>query len=577
MRSQRRLPCGVLVLGLLAALGCKAPSPSASADEVARAPTLAGVAASALASPTADAAVASPAAADTALLRIHQINVHQGDCTLLVGPDGTTFLIDAGNPGEGAGEVVPYLKSIGIQPADGLDFMLGTHGDKDHLGGLDEVIHAGYDVKGTVWNNGSSKTSGEITDFKDAAETTSAGPVQAMPLGKVVQLGSGATATCVAVGGEVIGHGTVAGVTNENDLSVAILVRFGNFEYLTAGDMGGGDSDNTCTHRSTGQANVETPLANALRFGGTTAALTEDGLEVLDVNHHGSESSTNQDTMNLLTPTVAVINTGPNQGPEYRHPRVDVVNVLTAQVPCITAPPALVLQTDEGGPSGNETSFHGFCVGDIVIETTGAVTFKVSATGEMALGTDERVAAGLGTSGREFPLDGASLPAPSPIVITEIMRDPAAVVDASGEWFEIFNPGTSPVDINGWKIKDDDHDSHVIAHGGPLFIPPNRCLVLGRDAAGAQNGGYHADYVYSGFNLANGEDEIVLADGDGVVVDRVAYSNSWPSAAGKSLVLADPAADNGDPTHWAIATSRGGTFDTAGTDLGTPGTVTAGP
>jgi len=99
MRSQRRLPCGVLVLGLLAALGCKAPSPSASADEVARAPTLAGVAASALASPTADAAVASPAAADTALLRIHQINVHQGDCTPIVGPDGTTFLIDAGNPG----------------------------------------------------------------------------------------------------------------------------------------------------------------------------------------------------------------------------------------------------------------------------------------------------------------------------------------------------------------------------------------------------------------------------------------------------------------------------------------------
>ena len=73
------------------------------------------------------------------VLAIHQINVQQGDCTLIVGPDGTTFLIDAGNSGKGIGEVVPYLQNIGIQPSDGLDFMLATHRDSDHLGGLDEV------------------------------------------------------------------------------------------------------------------------------------------------------------------------------------------------------------------------------------------------------------------------------------------------------------------------------------------------------------------------------------------------------------------------------------------------------
>jgi hypothetical protein len=36
-------------------------------------------------------------------LTIHQINVQQGDCTLIVGSDGTTFLIDAGNIGIGDG------------------------------------------------------------------------------------------------------------------------------------------------------------------------------------------------------------------------------------------------------------------------------------------------------------------------------------------------------------------------------------------------------------------------------------------------------------------------------------------
>ena len=123
------------------------------------------------------------------VLTIHQINVQQGDCTLIVGPDGTTFLIDAGNRGKGTSEVVPYLQSIGIQPGDGLDFMLATHRDSDHLGGLDEVIDAGYDVESNVWDNGSTKSGDEITEFVNAAVNTTAGAVQAMTLGHVVDLG----------------------------------------------------------------------------------------------------------------------------------------------------------------------------------------------------------------------------------------------------------------------------------------------------------------------------------------------------------------------------------------------------
>ncbi len=113
-------------------------------------------------------ALAAPGAIRAQVLTIHQINVQQGDCTLLVGPDGTTFLIDAGNRGKGTSEVVPYLQSIGIQPGDGLDFMLATHRDSDHLGGLDEVIDAGYDVESNVWDNGSDKSGGadsQITQF----------------------------------------------------------------------------------------------------------------------------------------------------------------------------------------------------------------------------------------------------------------------------------------------------------------------------------------------------------------------------------------------------------------------------
>ena len=154
--------------------------------------------------------------------------------------------------------------------------------------------------------------------------------------GHEIDLGNGATAMCVAVGGRVINHGAVTGATAENDLSTAILVRYGDFEYITAGDLGGGDADRSCTDQVTSQANVETPLALALTSG-SPPLLSGDGLKVLDVNHDGSESSTNIDYMNLSSPSLAVINTGPGQGSTWHHPRIDILeSVLMAQAPCIT-------------------------------------------------------------------------------------------------------------------------------------------------------------------------------------------------------------------------------------------------
>jgi hypothetical protein len=187
-------------------------------------------------------------------------------------------------------------------------------------------------------------------------------------------------------------------------------VQHGGFDYITAGDLGGGEwsVDRNCTGRTTGQVNVETPLALSLLPGGGAALLSADGVEVLDVNHHGSESSTNHEWMNLLTPRVAVINVGAGQGSTYHHPRKDVVEqVLMAQAACITAAPALVLQTEEGQPTGTNTSFAGYCSGDVVVKTSGSGTFEVSATGAVSQGPDERLAAGLG-SPVDFPLEGSS-------------------------------------------------------------------------------------------------------------------------------------------------------------------------
>ncbi|HUV14290.1 MAG TPA: lamin tail domain-containing protein, partial [Acidobacteriota bacterium] len=99
------------------------------------------------------------------------------------------------------------------------------------------------------------------------------------------------------------------------------------------------------------------------------------------------------------------------------------------------------------------------------------------------------------------------------IVINEIMQNPSAVSDADGEWFEVFNPTGSPIDLNGWAIQDNGSDTHVINNGGLLLIPAGGFLVLGNNGNFATNGGVTIDYVFSGIAVANGADELVLLDG----------------------------------------------------------------
>ena len=58
------------------------------------------------------------------------------------------------------------------------------------------------------------------------------------------------------------------------------------------------------------------------------------------------------------------------------------------------------------------------------------------------------------------PMFAAAVPAqaasPGDVIINEIMQNPAAVADAAGEWFELYNPTASDIDLDGWTILDND-------------------------------------------------------------------------------------------------------------------------
>src|SRR5436309_8042948 len=315
-------------------------------------------------------------------LEIHYIDVGWGGSVFIKGPDGTTVLMEAGNTGKGTQYVVPYLQSIGVMPVNGFDYMIGGHQHCDHIGGLDEVINAGYNVHFKQYYNGSSYASTCVDGWNAAAASTTAGAPVIMPVGTVIPLGNGAKITCVARNGSIIGGGSVS-VTDENDRSIALLIQYGGFDYLWASDLGGGSD--TCTGRSTAQVNVETSVIQAISPGGAFPLITAGGIDLLHANHHGSESSTNPDYFNMADPAVAIIGVGDGESSGWDLPRIDVVeHVLLGQsAACVTAPPTVVLQTEEGNPAGTLASFAGFNVGDIKVTTDGLNTFTVSANGNV--------------------------------------------------------------------------------------------------------------------------------------------------------------------------------------------------
>jgi beta-lactamase superfamily II metal-dependent hydrolase len=355
--------------------------------------------------------VALPLFAQT--LEIHYIDVGWGGSVFIKGPTGTTVLLEGGNTGMGTQYVVPYLKSIGVQPANGIDYVIAGHQHCDHTGGLDEVLNAGYDVHVKQYYNGSSYASTCVDQWNAASAGKTAGVPVAMPVGTVIQLGNGATLTCVARNGSVIGGATVQ-VTDENDRSIALLLKYGGFDYLWASDLGGGSD--SCTGRSTTQLDVETSVITAISPGGANPLISAGGIDVLHVNHHGSESSTNPTYFNMAKPAVAVIGVGDGESSGWDLPRIDVVeHVLGAQsTSCVTAPAAFVLQTEEGNPGSALLSHAGYCVGNIKISTDGVSTFTVSADGLVHQGPNELAASGLP---RTFAIDdvggGGDITAPT--------------------------------------------------------------------------------------------------------------------------------------------------------------------
>lgn len=166
----------------------------------------------------------------------------------------------------------------------------------------------------------------------------------------------------------------------------------------------------------------------------------------------------------------------------------------------------------------------------------------------------------------------ANAAAPGDIVINEVMQNPAAVADAAGEWFELYNATGVPIALDGWKIESGGSESHTISSGGTLVIPAGGFVALGKNGTPATNGGYTPAYVYPTISLGNGSDILVIRE-NGVAIDSVAWDDgaTFPDPDGGSMELIDPLSDNRLGASWAANT----TTPYGAGDFGTPGAPNA--
>lgn len=162
---------------------------------------------------------------------------------------------------------------------------------------------------------------------------------------------------------------------------------------------------------------------------------------------------------------------------------------------------------------------------------------------------------------------------PLPLVISEVMRNPAVVVDSRGEWFEVFNPTPDAVDLRNWSVSDDGSEHHVIA--GSVVVEPGGYAVVARSGDTSANGGVVADYVIgNGMVLINTVDELVLSDPYGREVDRLEWNttNLMPRPNGATIARMESAmrsfAPNSDVSNWCVPTGQFGSGD-----RGTPGAL----
>jgi beta-lactamase superfamily II metal-dependent hydrolase len=279
------------------------------------------------------------AAAD---VTITVLDVGQGDATLVQSSAGGTLLFDGGP----SSSIVGQLQALGVTS---IDYVVVSHYHLDHIGGIDNV-YEDIPVTGGVWDRGGSYTTVSYNNYAALV----APDRHTLSQFHVFDLGGGVTVTCLALNGNGELAGPFTDGSHENDYCVSLLVECGDFDFFQAGDLIGIDGS--------GMTDIETSVA------ATMASLGKADVEVYQVNHHGSYTSSNANFLNGITPEVAVNSVGANNS--YGHPHEEVMLRLQER-------DIFVYQTTIGGGYTLPAADMTVVGGHVVIATDGTGEYTV--------------------------------------------------------------------------------------------------------------------------------------------------------------------------------------------------------
>ena len=244
-------------------------------------------------------------------LRIHFIDVGQGDAAFIETPGGVQALIDGGAHPLA---MTRFLSDRMRFNDKRIDLVVATHPHADHIGGLPPVL-ARYEVANVLERRIQYDSAAYLewrravdAEAAEGAVIINATPSQTLLLGDGIRL-------------EILGPppGPLTGASSRADnASVVLRLVYGDISVLFTGDMRG-------------------EAERALLASG--AIVDSDALKVA---HHGSATGTTREFLRAVSPAAAVISVGADN--RFGHPAPDVLRRLREYVS-----PDLLLLTSQRG------------------------------------------------------------------------------------------------------------------------------------------------------------------------------------------------------------------------------------
>ena len=232
------------------------------------------------------AALLAGHAHERTVLTVAFLDVGQGDAVYIETPEGVQLLIDGG-PDSSVLRELPKVMPFWDRS---LDVVLATHPDKDHIGGLVDVLTR-YDVDTIIQTENESDTAVSSAFVLMSAEEEAT--VHIARAGEVIELGASTTLAVLSPASDTRDW-------ESNAASIVIKLSYGEVDFMLTGDAGNG---------------IEEYLVSEC------GTLLQS--EVLKLGHHGSKTSTSESFLEAVAPEYAVVSAGKDN--RYGHPNIEVV------------------------------------------------------------------------------------------------------------------------------------------------------------------------------------------------------------------------------------------------------------